>query len=190
MYLPRKLPSVLATTLLLSLCCCGQAPPNQFHGRVQPSSLDSFFERGLGLVNEVNRLLNTAENDEDVVDYCIARLGNLLTNCVNLFRVIEEQQYNSIIDAIQTFLLILRSRIPGDEQRTSSAQYGFPSRVRSDRGGENYLVSVLMCMIRGANRGSLIAGRSVHNQRIERLWRDVFWFCISTFYLLCRLRGW
>ena len=121
MYLPRKLPSVLATTLLLSLCCCGQAPPNQFHGRVQPSSLDSFFERGLGLVNEVNRLLNTAENDEDVVDYCIARLENLLTNCVNLFRIIEEQQYNSIIDAIQTFLLILRSRIPGDEQRTSSA---------------------------------------------------------------------
>ena len=87
MYLPRKLSSVLVTTLLLSLCCCGQAPPNKFHGRVQPSSLDSFFERGLGLVNEVNRLLNTAENDEDVVDYCIARLENLLTNCVNLFRI-------------------------------------------------------------------------------------------------------
>ena len=56
MYLLRQLPPVLAATLLLSLCCCGQAPPNQFHGRAQSSSLDSFFERALGLVNEVNRL--------------------------------------------------------------------------------------------------------------------------------------
>ena len=67
--------------------------------------LIAFFGRALGLVNEVNRLLSTAENDEDVVEYCIARLENLLTNCVNLFRIIEEQQYNSIINAVQTFLL-------------------------------------------------------------------------------------
>ena len=78
MYLPRQLASLLGTTLLLNLCCCGQAPPNQFHGRAQPSSLDSFFERSLALVNEVNRLLSTAENDENVVEYCIARLENLL----------------------------------------------------------------------------------------------------------------
>ena len=121
MYLPHQLASLLGTTLLLSLCCCGQAPPNQFHGRAQPSSLDSFFERSLALVNEVNRLLSTAENDEDVVEYCIARLENLLINSVNLFRIIEDQQYNCIIDAVQTFLFILRSRIPGDGGRTSSA---------------------------------------------------------------------
>ena len=124
-FLLHRLPPVLVTTLLLSLCCCGQAPPSQFHGRAQPSSLDSFFERALGLVNEVNRLLSTAENDEDVVEYCIARLENLLSNCVNLFRIIEEQQYNSIIHAVQTFLLMLRSRVPGDEGTTSSS-YSVP----------------------------------------------------------------
>ena len=33
--------------------------------------------------------------------YCIERLENLLTNSVNLFQLIDEHQYNGIIDATQ-----------------------------------------------------------------------------------------
>ncbi|KAK1229293.1 hypothetical protein PQX77_007651 [Marasmius sp. AFHP31] len=51
--------------------------------------------------------------------------------------------------------------------------HGTPSRVRGDHGTENLDVAGWMEANFGVERGSYIWGRSVHNIRIERLWRDV-----------------
>ena len=65
-------------------------------------------------------------------------------------------------------------------------EYGLPVRVRCDQGVENYDVGMFM-LSHPQRRGALnpvIVGKSVHNQRIERLWRDVFQGVTCTYYHL------
>ncbi|KAI4818966.1 hypothetical protein KUCAC02_004253 [Chaenocephalus aceratus] len=56
-----------------------------------------------------------------------------------------------------------------------------PSRVRTDHGDENNSVCLLMSIFRCSHRGSALRGRSTHNQRIERLWGDL-WRGVSNVY--------
>ena len=55
----------------------------------------------------------------------------------------------------------------------SVSSFGLPERVRTDHGGEN--VDIWRCMLANHNHdySCVLTGSSVHNERIERLWRDV-----------------
>ena len=64
--------------------------------------------------------------------------------------------------------------------------HGLPYRVRSDFGGEN--MEVWRYVIeQHRNDSAVITGSSTHNERIERLWRDVFRSVSSLFYDVFRM---
>lgn len=67
---------------------------------------------------------------------------------------------------------------------TACNNLGIPSRVRSDRGGENVLVAIPSWFFIVALAGGATSLVPVHNQRIERLWRDLYTASISLFYHL------
>lgn len=68
-----------------------------------------------------------------------------------------------------------------DQFVSATREYGVPSRIRTDFGGENVGIWRYMTHVRGEGRNSYITGSSVHNSRIERLWRDVRQCVVVTF---------
>ena len=61
-------------------------------------------------------------------------------------------------------------------------QHGLPSRVCTDQGTIHVKPS-------SPGRGSFITGPSVHNQRIEKLWRDLFVDCLYIYYSVFFFHG-
>ena len=58
--------------------------------------------------------------------------------------------------------------------------YGLPEKIRTDLGGEN--VEVWRYMVeQHSDSSAVLTGSSTHNERIERLWRDVF-RCVGSVY--------
>ena len=55
---------------------------------------------------------------------------------------------------------------------------------RSDKGMENVGITDYMISKRGVGRGSMMTGKSAHNQRVEGLWRDVYTGVLSFYYTL------
>eukprot|EP00794_Sanderia_malayensis_P007519 gene7521-8352_t len=78
---------------------------------------------------------------------------------------------NTAISALRVFITGIRN-------------FGVPSRIRVDGGSEFSFVRGLMNSLNGDNRHSAIEGSSVHNQRIERLWRDVYAKVLDKYYKL------
>lgn len=58
-------------------------------------------------------------------------------------------------------------------------KWGLPACLRIDRGGENVLATDYLFQERGTHYRSVIAGKSVHNQPIERQWKDAKELCLQ-----------
>ena len=63
----------------------------------------------------------------------------------------------------------------------ATQSFRVPLRLRTDHGTENVLIAIYMLETHGSGVQPVITGKSVHNQRIERLWVDVFIYVSQMF---------
>ena len=68
----------------------------------------------------------------------------------------------------------------------ATRRYRMPLKIRTDHGTENVSVAKYMLEFYGLDARPVITGKSVHNQRIERLWVDVFIYVTQQFYNVFR----
>jgi hypothetical protein len=57
--------------------------------------------------------------------------------------------------------------------RDGVTRFGLPDSIRSDHGGENVDVWRYMLASHNNDLSCVVTGSSTHNERVERLWRDV-----------------
>ena len=60
-----------------------------------------------------------------------------------------------------------------------TTKFHFPQHIRTDHGTENVEVAKYMLHRYDVATNPVITGRSIHNQQIERLWRDVFTYVLQ-----------
>ena len=114
-------------------------------------------------------------DDQNIYLLCIFRWGFVTHGCVDGYsRVITYLGTATTNEAKVVLNLFVQS----------CSRMGVPSRVRCDRGNENLDVALFLTLLRGNERGSVISGKSVHNQRIERMWRAVATQVTEFFYKL------
>jgi hypothetical protein len=88
------------------------------------------------------------------------------------------------VDGFSRFVVFLKC-IDNNKSKTvygcfkeAVAKYGIPKKVRTDQGMENLDIARYML----DNGYGMITGKSVHNQRVERMWRDVYEGVLSYFH--------
>jgi hypothetical protein len=107
--------------------------------------------------------------------YVVCRWGFVTHGCIDGYSRLITYLHTSTTNTAKTVLHLFVQ---------ACVRHGLPSRTRFDHGGENVDVAIFMNLVRGVDRGSALTGRSVHNQRIERLWRDVATQVTEFFYKL------
>lgn len=79
-------------------------------------------------------------------------------------------------------LIIMQAQCMICFQLSAVEKYGLPSRIRCDQGRDNiHVARHNMLRYQGEERRLVLVGSSVHNQRIEGLWRDMH-RCVTSLY--------